>query len=134
MVQLVFAIGFSVLSLGPEGLAYAASISAVFEVGVLAIRQNHDMERKLFNIDFWIVIGKIVIASLLTGLIAYFMTKLLPLRAADNSFLATFPKFLAITAITGIFYLIICSLLRVEEVKPVIQKINDMLFNNVKRK
>ena len=91
------------------------------------------MERKLFDVDFWVVVGKIILASTLTGLIAYLMTKLLPLRAVDNSFLATFPKFLAITAVTGIFYLVICSALRIEEVKPVIQKINDALFKNIKR-
>ena len=60
------------------------------------------------------------------------MTKLLPLRAVDNSFLTTFPKFLVITAVTGVFYIIICSILRIEEVKPVVQKINDMLFKNIK--
>jgi putative peptidoglycan lipid II flippase len=133
VVQVIFAVSLSVLDFGPEGLAYAASVSAIFEVGVLAICQNRDMERKLFDVDFWIVVGKIILASTLTGLIAYLMTKLLPLRAVDNSFLATFPKFLAITAVTGIFYLVICSALRIEEVKPVIQKINDTLFKNIKR-
>ena len=91
------------------------------------------MERKLFNIDFWVVFGKITFASILAGFVAYFMTKLLPLRAADNSFLATFPKFLAITAVTSAFYLTACSMLHIEEAKPVVQKINDMLFKNIKR-
>jgi putative peptidoglycan lipid II flippase len=133
IVQVIFAVGFSVLELGPEGLAYATSISAIFEVGVLAILQNRDMGRKLFDFKFWVAMGKILVASVLTGVVAYIMTKLLPLRAVDNSFLATFPKFLAITAVTAIFYIIICSVLRIEEVKPVIQKINDALFKNIKR-
>ena len=121
------------LNLGPEGLAYAVSISALFEVFVLAICQNRDMGRKLFNLEFWIAMGKITLAAILTGVVAYFMTKLLPLRAVDNSFLATFPKFLAITAVTGAFYIIICSILKVEEVRPVVRKINDILFKNIKR-
>ena len=132
IVQFACAIGFSILNLGPEGLAYAASISALFEVAVLAVCQNRDMHRQLFDSEFWIVMGKILLASVFTGAVAYIMTKLLPLRAVDNSFLTTFPKFLVITAVTGVFYIIICSILRIEEVKPVVQKINDMLFKNIK--
>ena len=133
IVQVIFAVGFSILNLGPEGLAYATSISAIFEVGVLAVLQNRDMGRKLFDFKFWVAMGKITLASVLTGIVAYIMTKIMPLRAVDNSFLATFPKFLAITLITGAFYLFICSVLHIEEVKPVIQKINDALFKNIKR-
>ena len=77
--------------------------------------------------------GKIAFASALTGIVAYFMTKLLPLRAVDNSFLATFPKFLTITVVTGACYIAFCSILRIEEVKPVVRKINDILFKNIKR-
>ena len=133
IVQVIIAVGFSVLNLGPEGLAYAVSISALFEVLVLAICQNRDMERKLFNLEFWVAMSKIALAAVLTGIVAYFMTKLLPLRAVDNSFLATFPKFLVITIATAAFYIAICSLLKVEEVKPVVRKINDTLFKNIKR-
>ena len=133
VVQIIFAVGFSIMNFGPEGLAYATSISALFEVAVLAILQNRDMGRKLFDIKFWVAMGKIAFASVLTGLVAYILTKLFPLRAVDNSFLATFPKFALITILTGIFYLGICSLLHIEEVKPVIQKINDKLFKNIKR-
>ncbi len=133
IVQVIFAVGFSIMNFGPEGLAYATSIAALFEVAVLAIRQNRDMGHKLFDAKFWIAMGKITLASVLTGLVAYILTKLFPLRAVDNSFLATFPKFALITILTGIFYLGICSLLHIEEVKPVIQKINDKLFKNIKR-
>ncbi len=133
VIQAILAISFSMLNLGPEGLAYAVSISALFEVFVLAVCQNRDMDHKLFDLKFWIAMGKIAVAATLTGIVAYVMTKLLPLRAVDNSFLATFPKFVAITLVTGVFYLIVCSILRIEEVRPVIQKINDALFKNIKR-
>jgi len=133
IVQIIFAVWFSVLEFGPEGLAYATSISALFEVGILAILQNRDMRHKLFDSKFWVAMGKTALASILSGLVAYVMTKLLPLRAVDNSFLATFPKFALITAVTGIFYLIACTILRIEEAQPVIQKINDKLFKNIKR-
>lgn len=131
IVQVIAAIGLSWLGFGPEGLAHAVSISALFEVAVLLWFENRDMDRKLLTKDFWYAMLKMTFASVVTGLVSYAMTKLLPLRSTDNSFLETFPKFCIITLVSALVYVFTCLVLRVEEVKPVIAKIKQVLFKNL---
>lgn len=132
VVQVVFALLFSFLNFGPEGLAHAMSISALFEVIVLLICENRDMNHELLNTKFWISMGKILLASIVAGIVSYILTKLLPLRATDISFLAVFPKFCLIVGGSALTYIFVCLLLGVEEVKPVVDKIFGALFKNVK--
>ncbi len=132
VVQVVFAILLSYLNFGPEGLAYAMSISALFEVVVLLACENRDMNHELLNKKFWVSMGKMLAASLIAGVVSYILTKLLPLRATDISFLAVFPKFCLIVCGSLLVYIFTCVLLGVEEVKPVINKIFGALFKNVK--
>ncbi len=131
IVQVIAAIGLSWLGFGPEGLAHAVSISALFEVAVLLWFENRDMNRKLLTKDFWYAMLKMTFASVVTGLVSYAMTKLLPLRSTDNSFLETFPKFCIITLVSALVYVFTCLVLRIEEVKPVIAKIKQVLFKNL---
>lgn len=132
VVQVAAAIILSQMGFGPEGLAYACSISAVFEVGVLLLIQNH--EGKLLDREFWITAFKMTIAAGIAGAVSYVLTKLLPLRATDNSFLATFPKFFVIAGVSLILYVIICAILRIKEVRPIIDRFNKIVFRNVKPK
>ena len=132
IVQVAAAILLSNWGFGPEGLAYACSISAVFEVGVLLLIQNH--EGKLLDRAFWITAAKMTFAALVAGMVSYILTKLLPLRATDNSFLATFPKFCVIAGSSLILYVIICALLKIQEVQPFIDRFNKIVFRNVKPK
>jgi len=132
VVQVVAALLLSWWGFGPEGLAYACSISAVFEVGVLLIIQNK--EGVLLDRAFWITAFKMTIAAGIAGAVSYVLTKLLPLRATDNSFLATFPKFVVIAGSSLILYIIICAAFRVKEVKPFIDRFNKIVFRNVKPK
>ncbi len=132
VVQVIFALLFSFLNFGPEGLAHAMSISALFEVIVLLICENRDMNHELLNTKFWISMGKILLASIVAGIVSYILTKLLPLRATDISFLAVFPKFCLIVGGSALTYIFVCLLLGVEEVKPVVDKIFGALFKNVK--
>ena len=131
IVQVIAAIGLSWLGFGPEGLAHAVSISALFEVAVLLWFENRDMNRKLLTKDFWYAMLKMTFASVVTGLVSYAMTKLLPLRSTDNSFLETFPKFCIITLVSALVYVFTWLVLRVEEVKPVVAKIKQVLFKNL---
>ena len=132
VVQVIFALLFSFLNFGPEGLAHAMSISALFEVIVLLICENRDMNHELLNTKFWISMGKILLASIVAGIVSYILTKLLPLRATDISFFAVFPKFCLIVGGSALTYIFVCLLLGVEEVKPVVDKIFGALFKNVK--
>ncbi len=130
VIQLAFAFGLSALGFGPEGLAYATSISALAEVGMLLIAQHRDMEGKLFDRKFWSSMIRISLASGISGIITWIFVKLLPLRATDQSFFATFPKFCIIAGIGLLSYVLICYILRVEEIRPVVQRFTSILFRN----
>jgi putative peptidoglycan lipid II flippase len=132
VVQVVAALLLSWWGFGPEGLAYACSITAVFAVGVLLIIQNR--EGKLLDREFWVTAIKMTIASVIAGAVSYVLTKLLPLRATDNSFLATFPKFFVIAGTSLILYIVLCAGLKIKEVRPFVDKFNKIVFRNVKPK
>ena len=132
VVQLVFALIFSASGFGPEGLAYALSISALVEVSLLLIILNKQMKGKIFDKTMISSLTRILIASAIAGMASYVMTKIMPLRAADNSFLSTFPKFCVICAVSLLAYIGACVALKIEEVRPVINKVRQVLFKNVK--
>lgn len=131
-VQLVFALIFSASGFGPEGLAYALSISALVEVSLLLIILNKQMKGKIFDKTMISSLTRILIASAIAGMASYTMTKIMPLRAADNSFLSTFPKFCVICAVSLLVYIGACVALKIEEARPVINKVRQVLFKNVK--
>ena len=131
-VQLVFALIFSASGFGPEGLAYALSISALVEVSLLLIILNKQMKGKIFDKTMISSLTRILIASAIAGIASYAMTKIMPLRAADNSFLSTFLKFCVICAVSLLVYIGACVALKIEEVRPVINKVRQVLFKNVK--
>lgn len=131
-VQLVFALIFSASGFGPEGLAYALSISALVEVSLLLIILNKQMKGKIFDKTMMSSLTRILIASVFAGVVSYFMTKVMPLRAIDNSFLSTFPKFCVICGVSLLVYIGACVALKIEEVRPVINKVRQVLFKNVK--
>lgn len=132
VVQLVLALIFSANGFGPEGLAYALSISALVEVALLLIIQNKEMRGRIFDKAMMSSLIRILIASAIAGIVSYIMTKILPLRAVDNSFLSTFPKFCVICMVSLVAYLGACVALRIPEVRPVMEKIRVILFKNVK--
>lgn len=131
-VQLIFALIFSASGFGPEGLAYALSISALVEVSLLLIILNKQMKGKIFDKTMISSLTRILIASAIAGMASYAMTKIMPLRAVDNSFLSTFPKFCVICAVSLLVYIGACVALKIEEVRPVINKVRQVLFKNVK--
>ena len=131
VVQSAVMFGLYKLGFGPEGLAYAVSFGTVFELTCLLIFQNRAMDHKLFTPDFWSAIIRIAISASVGGVVCYIMTRLIPLRAANNSFFSTFPKFCIITAVGGVAYLLMCVVLRVEEVRPVFAYLKRVLFRNI---
>lgn len=130
IVQSAVMLGLFKMGFGPEGLAYAVSFGTVFELSGLLIFQNRAMDHKLFTADFWSAIIRIAISSAVTGAVCYVMTRLIPLRAANNSFFSTFPKFCIISAVSSLVYLLMCVILRVEEVKPVFAYLKRVMFRN----
>ena len=72
------------------------------------------------------------IATIVAGMMAFSMTKFIPLMATDNSLVITIPKFLVISALSGISYVIASYFLDLKESKPIIDYVKRKLFKNVK--
>lgn len=129
--SIVLAIIFSLLGCGPEGLGWAQSIGAVLEIAILLrLLQKRD-NKQLLDRNFWKGFARITFASLITGCVAYSMTKFFPLMATDDSFFIIFPKFCLITIVSLGTYLIAGYFLDVEQVQPIIEKIKKILFRNI---
>jgi putative peptidoglycan lipid II flippase len=132
-LNIALAVFFSmVLGIGPEGLAFAQTIAAAVEVFILIIILQKKSERRLFNASFWKAMARMLFASVIAGCMTYSAVKFFPLRASDNSFFDTFPKFFMISAAGIVTFLIAAYFLNLEEVKPVVRKLSKILFRNVK--
>lgn len=130
-LNIALAVAFTMSDFGPEGLAYAQSISSLAEIVILLAIQHFQMHGKLLNHTFWLNFGKITFATVIAGAIAYSMTKFFPLRATDNSFFDTFPKFCLIAGTSILSYLIAGYFLGLKEVKLITNKIKKLIFRNV---
>lgn len=127
----ILAILFTIWNFGPEGLGFAQSIGAVLEIIILLVILNRKSDHKLFNKLFWKAIGRMLIATAISGAVAYSMTKFMPLRSTDISILATLPKFTVITVAAAAAYVIAGYFLDLPEVQPIIDKVKKWLFRNV---
>ena len=133
-LSMILSVLFTKWGFGPDGLGWAQSIGAVVEMIILLAVLNKRSSNKLFNKDFWSASVRMLLATLVTGVVAYIMTKFLPLLATDNSFFVTFPKFLVITLVSGAVYLAASYLMDLEEVAPIFKWLNKALFRNVTEK
>ena len=133
-LSMVLSVIFTKIGFGPDGLGWAQSIGAVLEMFLLLGILNRRSKKKLFNKDFWSATWRMIIATVVTGIVAYIMTKLFPLLASDNSFFVTFPKFMLISLVSGAAYLGASYLLDLEEVTPIFNYLNKALFRNVSSK
>ena len=127
----LLAVFFASLGLGPEGLGYAQSIGAVLEIIILLAILQKRSKNKLLNKTFWRAFIRMLIATAVTGCVAYSMTKFFPLMRTDNSFFSTIPKFALISVVSLAAYLIAGYFLDLDEVNPVLAKIKKILFGNV---
>ncbi len=128
---IILAIGLSLLGCGPEGLGWAQSIGAVLEVVILLTLLQRRSGMKLLNKDFWHNFMKVCVATIITGCIAYSMTKFFPLMATDDSFFIIFPKFCLITAVSLLSYIIAGWFLGLEQVRPIIERVKKALSKNL---
>lgn len=127
-LNIVLAIWFTLsLDMGVYGLAWAQAIVSAVEVVILFSVINHRI-RGLFNRRFMHAIGRMALASVITGLVCYIMVLSFPLETNDQSFFATFPKFLLIALVSVSAYVGLSHLLHLEEVVPVIRRLRAILF------
>ena len=136
----IFAIGFTVIlsvwfyliGWGVDGLGLAQSIGAIAEIIILLYILQKRSKSELLNKAFWRAIYRMCFATIVTGCVAFSMTKFVPLMATDNSLVVTIPKFLLIFAVSVIAYLVASYFLNLKEAKPIFRYVKKALFRNVK--
>lgn len=117
---------------GVFGLGLAQSIGAIIEIIILLLILQYRSHHILLNKAFWKACTRMLFATAITGCIAFSMTKFIPLMATDNSLVITVPKFLLITFISILTYIIASFFLNLAEVKPIINFVKHILFRNLK--
>lgn len=126
------AVWFSLgLSWGVEGLAWAAVIVSVVEVVILFYIMSRRIHG-LFDKPFMHAVALMLSATGFTAIVTYIMVIVLPLSANDQSFFSSFPKFLLISGVSLLSYIIICRLFKLPEVEPILHRVRDILFKQPK--
>lgn len=136
----IFAIGLTIalsvwfyfLGWGVDGLGLAQSIGAVVEIIILLAILQKRSHGQLLDKAFWNSMFRMSFATVITGCIAFSMTKFVPLMATDTSLVITIPKFALIAAVSVLSYLVASYFLNLEEAKPIFRYIQKLLFKNVK--
>ncbi len=136
----IFAIGltialsvwFYLIGWGVDGLGLAQSLGAIVEIVILMYILQRRSKNELLNKAFWKATIRMVIATVITGCVAFSMTKFIPLMATDNSLVITIPKFLVISGVSVIAFLIASYFLDLKEAKPIFVRVKKILFRNVK--
>lgn len=121
-----------VLDWGVYGIAWAASIMSIVEVIILFAVMSRRI-RGLFDAVFVHAVARMVSATGFTALVTYGMVLLMPLRGGEQSFFTTFPSFALICAVSMTAYIVICSLLKLEEPVPIVRYLNRLLFGKMGR-
>ncbi|MDO4967743.1 MAG: murein biosynthesis integral membrane protein MurJ [Candidatus Saccharibacteria bacterium] len=133
-LSMALSVLFTKMGFGPDGLGWAQSLGAVIEMFLLLWILNRRSKSKIFSKKFWSGTWRMIIATVVTSVTAYIMTKFFPLLATDNSFFVTFPKFCLISLVSIVVYLAASYLLDLEEVAPIFSYLNKILFRNVSQK
>ena len=131
-LTIALSVWFFFLGWGVDGLGLAQSIGAVIEIVILlSILQKRSQHRVLTR-DLWQAILRMGFATIITGCVAFSLTKFIPLMATDNSLVITIPKFLLIAGASVLTYMIASSFLNLEEVRPFMNYAKKILFKNAK--
>lgn len=130
-LNITLAIWFTMsLNFGVYGLALAQSIVAIVEIVMLFVVMSRRISG-LFDRVFWQALGRMAVATLLTGIVSYVLVKLLPFQNTDNSVLQTLPKFALITFVSFVAYTAFSQFLRLSEAAPVVAMANRLLFGRI---
>ena len=131
-LTILLSILFYKFGYGVEGLGFAQSIGAIVEIIILLYILQRRSRGELLNKAFFKAFFRMLIATAITGCVAFSLTKFIPLMATDNSLVITIPKFILISTLSLISYLIASFFLNLEEARPVLNSIKKILFRNVK--
>lgn len=127
-LNIILAIWFAItLEMGAYGLAFAQSLVAAVEVMILFIVMAKRIPG-LFDRIFVHAIARMVSATGFMSVVSYTSVQLFQLQNADQSFLATFPKFCVIAGLSMGAYVAFCHMLKLEESRPIVARIRKVLF------
>ena len=127
-LNITLAIWFTMsLNMGVYGLAWAAVIVSGLEVAILFYVMSRRI-KGLFDRSFVSGVLRMLSATGFMAIVTYIMVSLFPLGAADQSFFTSFPKFALIVAVSIGVYFVLCRILRLQEVNPIIDRIQKILF------
>ncbi len=136
LVVSLIAIGFNIVmavylikfrGYGAIALAWSQSATAVLEVTILSLILRNKT-KGLIDSEFISAFIKILFSVIAMSFVCYTLVKLLPLKAVNRSLLSTLPKFLIISGVSGIFYLIIAKVLKLKEADIIIDRIIQIVF------
>ena len=113
------------------GLAMAQSLVAAAEVFILFSIMFY-RDRKLINRDFWAGIYRILSVTGFAVIVAYIMIRVFPLSVNDVGIITLGSKLLFIVVPTFTVYFIMSITFGLQEPKPVIDKIRNIIFKPVK--
>lgn len=130
-LNIVLAVWLSMgLNMGVYGLAWAAVIVSGLEVAILFVIMSRRIEG-LFDKPFIQALTRMASAAGFVAIISYIAVAMMPLGAEDV-FFSAFVKFALIVGITFLAYIIICRLFKLEEVRPILSRIQSILFKQPK--
>jgi putative peptidoglycan lipid II flippase len=131
-LTIALSVWFYLLGWGVDGLGAAQSIGAMIEIVILLFLLQRRSKSELLDRAFLKAFLRMLFATIITGCVAFSMTKFVPLMANDTSLVITIPKFLLIATISVAAYLIASYFLDLKEAKPILGYIKKILFRNVK--
>lgn len=123
MLELWFVFG---LHTGAAGIAWAQVIWAAMELGCLIfliLRRVPD----LFDMIFWRAIGRMVAATGLMGIVTYLLVQIINLPFENQNMIMVLVPLAAIGIVSVGAYLGASKLLKIDEVDPMLAKINRIL-------
>jgi putative peptidoglycan lipid II flippase len=131
-LNIALAIYFTMgLNMGAYGLAWAQSLVAMVEVMILFAVMSRRIGG-LFDVPFMRAIWRMASATGFMAVISYIAVQLFQLGANDQSFLATFPKFILIVAISMAAYILFSKMLHLPEVDPVLSRLKKLFFGRTR--
>ncbi|MBR0479776.1 murein biosynthesis integral membrane protein MurJ [Candidatus Saccharibacteria bacterium] len=131
-LTILLSILFYKLGYGVEGLGFAQSIGAIIEIIILLYILQRRSRGEILDKNFFKTFFRMLAATAIAGCVAFSLTKFIPLMATDNSLVITIPKFILISSLSIISYLVASFFLNLEEVQPILNYLKKILFKNVK--
>lgn len=132
-LNIVLAIWFTMgLGLGAYGLAWATAIVSIIEVCILFTMMARRI-KGLFDKVFIHAVARMASATGLVAIVTYISITLIPFKATDQSFFASFPKFVVIVTISLLVYIGLSRLFKLKEVDPILSRATKILFGRFRR-